>query len=204
MVRGLAEVGLGGKTGVMQDFSQIERQRGYFAIGAEGISKAMNLGTLVRTAHAFGASFVFMVDAAYSANAAKSDTSRAEAQLPIFSYASAAALALPRTCRLIGVELVEDAAALPSFRHPKAAAYVLGPERGALSAEMQARCDHIVRIPTRFCVNLGVAAAIVMYDRMLSMGRFAERPVGAGAATAPPPAHVHGGPKRRRKADIAS
>ncbi|TVQ36859.1 MAG: RNA methyltransferase [Geminicoccaceae bacterium] len=184
----------------MQNPSPTERQRGYFAVGAEGISKAMNLGTLVRTAHAFGASFVFMVDAAYSANAAKSDTSRAEVQLPIFSYADAAALELPRNCRLIGVELVEDAIALPSFRHPTAAAYVLGPERGRLSPAMQARCDHIVQIPTRFCVNLGVAAAIVMYDRMLSMGRFAERPVAAGGPKLPPPTHVHGGPKVRRKA----
>ena len=30
--------------------------RGYFGIGVEGISKPMNLGSLFRTAHAFGAS----------------------------------------------------------------------------------------------------------------------------------------------------
>ena len=28
--------------------------RGFFAIGAEGISKPMNLGNLIRSAHAFG------------------------------------------------------------------------------------------------------------------------------------------------------
>ncbi|MEE8144119.1 MAG: TrmH family RNA methyltransferase, partial [Kiloniellales bacterium] len=33
--------------------------RGYFAIGVEGISKPMNLGNLLRSAHAFGASFFF-------------------------------------------------------------------------------------------------------------------------------------------------
>lgn len=37
--------------------------RGYFAIGAEGLSKRMNLGTLMRSAHAFGANFFFTVDA---------------------------------------------------------------------------------------------------------------------------------------------
>jgi hypothetical protein len=63
---------------------------------------------------------------------------------------------------------------------------------------MQARCDHVVRIPTRFCVNLGVAGAIVMYDRVLSLGRFAERPVRPGAALEPPPAHVQGASRRRR------
>ena len=33
--------------------------RGYFGFGAEGISKPMNMGNLVRSAHAFGAKFIF-------------------------------------------------------------------------------------------------------------------------------------------------
>lgn len=37
--------------------------RGYFAVGAEGISKPMNMGAILRTAHAFGASFAFTVGA---------------------------------------------------------------------------------------------------------------------------------------------
>ena len=37
--------------------------RGYFAIGSERISKPMNLGALMRTANAFGASFVFSINA---------------------------------------------------------------------------------------------------------------------------------------------
>jgi tRNA G18 (ribose-2'-O)-methylase SpoU len=167
--------------------------RGYFAIGAERISKAMNLGTLMRTAHAFGASFAFVIDATYAVRQAKSDTSEAAGQMPIYDVPDAAALVLPKKCRLVGVELTDDAVDLPSFRHPRQAAYVLGPERGELSPELQARCDHVVRIPTRFCVNLGVAGAIVMYDRLVSLGRFAERPVGPGAPRAEPAAHTHGG-----------
>ena len=31
------------------------RPRGYFGIGAEGVSKSANVGALLRTAHAFGA-----------------------------------------------------------------------------------------------------------------------------------------------------
>ena len=38
--------------------------RGYFAIGAQGISKPMNLGSLLRSAHAFGASFFFAIEPA--------------------------------------------------------------------------------------------------------------------------------------------
>ena len=40
--------------------------KGYFGIGIEGPSKAVNVGTLFRTAHAFGASFVFTVRAQYN------------------------------------------------------------------------------------------------------------------------------------------
>ena len=33
--------------------------RGYFAMGVEGISKPGNVGNLVRSSHSFGASFFF-------------------------------------------------------------------------------------------------------------------------------------------------
>jgi hypothetical protein len=46
--------------------------RGYFGIGAaEGICKPINL--LIRSAHAFGASFVFLVDA-HKPRAARCET----------------------------------------------------------------------------------------------------------------------------------
>lgn len=170
--------------------------RGYFAIGAEGISKPMNLGNLVRSAHAFGASFVFLVNADYDVRRSSSDTSQAEFQLPVYDFASAETLQLPRGCRLVGCELVDDAVDLPSFRHPLQAAYVFGPERSSLSPAMLARCDHVVRIPTRFCINLAVAGAVVMYDRVASLGRFAARPLHAGGPVAELAPHVHG-PNRR-------
>lgn len=167
--------------------------RGYFAIGVERISKQMNLGNLVRSAHGFGAHFVFTVNANYKALEAKSDTSKADTRLPIYHYESASALSLPVECQMVGVELLDDAIDLPSFRHPLRAAYILGPERGNLSDELVEKCDHVVKIPTSFCVNVAMAGAIVMYDRVRSMGRFAERPVSAGGPTEPLPEHVHGG-----------
>ena len=177
--------------------------RGYFGIGAEGISKPMNLGNLIRSAHAFGASFVFLVDAHYTVNSALSDTSQAEKQVPLYRFESVDQLVLPKACTLIGVELLDQATPLPSFRHPQNAAYVFGPERNALSPEMVARCDHVVQIPTRFCINLAAAGAIVMYDRMLSLGRFAPRPVRSGGPTEPLRPHVHGKVITRRRREAA-
>jgi hypothetical protein len=99
---------------------------------------------------------------------------------------------LPRRCRLVGIEFTDESQDLPSFHHPLAAAYVLGPERGSLSPEMAERCDAVVKIPTKFCVNVGVAGAIVMYDRIIAHGRFAPRPINARAEAEPKGEHVHG------------
>jgi len=152
--------------------------RGYFSVGVEGISKGFNLGNLVRTAHAFGASSFFTIDAAVSYAEVKStDTSHADIHLPFYAYEGLKDFKLPKDCSLVGVELLDEAVDLPSFRHPLRAAYVLGPEKGSLSPGLVKLCDHIVKIPAKFCVNVGVAGAITIYDRMVSLGGFAERPV---------------------------
>lgn len=174
--------------------------RGFFGIGVERISKPMSLGSLLRTAHAFGASFVFTVDAACPAAAVqRSDTADTPQGVPMYGFADPAALTLPRGCVLIGVERLDAAVELPSFRHPHRAAYVLGPERGSLSPELLARCEFVVRIPTRFGINVGLAGALVMYDRLLSLGRFARRPLLPGGPAEPLPEHRFGQPVRRRR-----
>lgn len=174
--------------------------RGYFGIGVEGISKPMNLGAILRTAHAFRASFAFAIQPALDvAELLQSDTSIAIENMPVQVYPSLAQFTLPMGCRLIGVEITEDAVDLPSFKHPTAAAYVLGAEQDSLSPELTQRCDYVVKIPTRFCVNVSVAAAIVMYDRMISLGRFAERPVRVGGPVTPLAQHKRGLPKWKQK-----
>ena len=155
--------------------------RGYFSIGAEGISKPMNLGALMRTAHAFGASFVYSVNAADKVrDAYKADTSKSFEHVPYYQWDTIEDMTLPRACQLVGIELTDDAVNLPSFRHPPAAAYVLGREKGDLSPDMLSRCAHVVKIPTKFCINVSLAGALVMYDRHLSMGGHAPRPIMPG------------------------
>jgi tRNA G18 (ribose-2'-O)-methylase SpoU len=179
--------------------TQLPAARGYFAIGVEGISKAVNLGNLLRSAHAFGASFVFTIGADERALQTPADTSKASAHLPHYHWKSLAELKLPKGCSLVGVEILDDARDLPNFPHPLRAAYVLGPERGALSPELAARCEHLVRIPAGFSLNVATAGAIIMYDRLRSLGRFGARPVAEHAEAPPPPAHVQGTPKKRRR-----
>ena len=102
--------------------------RGYFGIGSEGASKPFNVGTLFRSAHAFGASFAFTVDADFRDERANvADTSRASEQMPYYHFPDHDHLFLPDGCRMVGVELTPDAIELPSFKHPSRAAYILGP-----------------------------------------------------------------------------
>lgn len=180
------------------------RARGYFGIGAEGVSKSANVGALLRTGHAFGASFCFTIGTGWDSRAARlADTADTPLHVPMWRYPTLAEVSLPHGCALVGIELLPDAVDLPSFRHPLNAAYVLGPERAGLSAGLLARCDHVVRIPTRFALNLAVAGALVLYDRLLQHGRFADRPVGSGGpmeklSASGPRTTGHGAPRFRK------
>ncbi len=183
----------------MVDASTRRSPRGYFGIGAEGVSKSANIGAMLRTGHAFGAAFCFTIGTGWDSRAARTaDTSHTQLHVPMWRFPTLADVSLPRGCALVGIELLDDAVDLPSFRHPLNAAYVLGPERAGLSPALLERCDHVVRIPTRFALNLAVAGALVLYDRLLQHGRFAERPVGTMGAAEPLAATGHGAPRFRR------
>ena len=179
--------------------------RGYFAIGIEGASKPGNIGNLIRTAHGFGAAFVFTLAPKLKPEDAKalaktySDTSKTPDHVPFYEFESLEDMTLPKGCRLVAVEITDDAVDMPAFRHPLKAAYVLGSEMYSLSKETLKKCDHVIKIPTKFSLNVATAGAVVMYDRLLCYGKFGERPVTPRAEPAPRAAHVRGLPKIRKK-----
>ena len=76
----------------------------------------MNPGNLFRSADAVGASFVFTANAEYGRLARLADTSARPENLPLYQFADAASLALPKGCKLVGVELLGEAEELPSWR----------------------------------------------------------------------------------------
>ena len=72
------------------------------------------------------------------------------------------------------------------------AAYILGPEIGSLSPEILQRCRHVVKIPSSFCLNVATTGAIVLYDRIRTMGNYGERPVSTTGKSLPPLEHGQG------------
>ncbi len=150
--------------------------RGYFGVGIENLSKAHNAGALYRTAHAFGADFVFAFGERLPTRLLQQvDTSKVGRHVPFYCYSGLEEMVLPNGCALVGVELCAHARELPEFEHPSRAVYVFGPERGDLSSDVLDHCHSVIKIPTRFCLNVGIACAVVMYDRGLSLGSWGAR-----------------------------
>tara|TARA_B100000900_G_scaffold405777_1_gene415855 strand:+ start:4134 stop:4619 length:486 start_codon:yes stop_codon:yes gene_type:complete len=157
----------------MRDLRQISR--GYFSIGVENISKPMNLGNLIRSAHAFGANSVFTISphkrvTENKDKIIKSDTSKSAYHIPYYEWDNIEDIMTPQGCKIIGIEITEDAEVLPNFVHPMQAMYILGPEKGSLSRKTLLKVDHVIKIPTRFSLNVAIAGAIVMYDRIKTLG----------------------------------
>lgn len=146
--------------------------RGYFGIGVVGAKTETNVGTLLRSAHAFGAAFVFTVGHRYGRRQS-TDTTDATRHVPLWQFATFEELvrSVPLGCAMIGVELDERAVALSEFKHPERALYVLGAEDHGLSEADRSRCDALVQIPgAAFCLNVATAGSIVLYDRLCRSG----------------------------------
>ncbi len=140
--------------------------RGYFGIGIENCKTGHNLGTIWRSAHCLGASFIFTIGNRYRYQA--SDTTKAWRSIPLYQYATFEEFYahLPHDCQVVGVEFPhEKAKSLSSFSHPERCVYLLGAEDHGLSKKAIERCHRIVYIPSKMCMNVAVAGSIVMYDR---------------------------------------
>lgn len=143
--------------------------RGYFGVGIYHPRHEVNVGTLWRSAHTYGASFIATVGRHYQHQA--SDTCKTPYSTPLHHYRDADDLYehLPHGCQLIGVELCERAVPLPEFQHPHNAMYLLGAEDHGLPPWVLQRCHQVVQIPTPgpMSLNVSVAGTLLMHDRYM-------------------------------------
>lgn len=139
--------------------------RGYFGIGIEHTKVEQNIGTLWRSAHILGASFIFTIGKRYLKQS--SDTSKAWQHVPLYHYVTFNNFydAMPKSCQLIGIE--QDLAARPlhTFLHPERCIYLLGAEDHGLTQKALAHCHKMVILPGDYSMNVATAGSLVMYDR---------------------------------------
>src|ERR1051325_8491179 len=102
--------------------------RGYFGIGIYHPKTPINIGTLWRSAHNFGASFIFTIGRRYQKE--PSDTTKAYRHIPLFNYASFADFNRnrPYDCPIIAIEQSKKSISITRFPHPERAIYLLGAE----------------------------------------------------------------------------
>lgn len=139
-----------------------------FAIGVDHPKLEVNIGTLFRSAHAFGAALLFTVSRRYEPKKERGDTVKSWRSIPMLHFKDwdAARDHFPFAWVPVGVEIGrEDAEDLRQYKHPACAIYILGSEDGGLSNAAANVCRDIVVIPSKRCLNVAVAGSIVMYDR---------------------------------------
>lgn len=139
--------------------------RGYFGIGIYHPKTTENIGTLWRSAHNFGADFIFTIGKRYKKQA--SDTTKAERHIPLFEYETFEDFKshLPKGCRIVCIEQCVGARNIKDATHPETAAYLLGAEDHGIPSNLLVG-HQTVFIDTPMCLNVAVAGSIVMYDRI--------------------------------------
>ena len=144
-------------------------KKGYFGIGMWEPKFEENLGMLFRSAHAFGADFVFTIGSRYKRDYV--NTTRFERHIPLYFYADFDDFMThrPLDAKVIGIELTDKAVPLESFRHPKQAIYLLGGEDRTLPLEITDRLDVVCKFSTPICTNVAVAGSVALYDRHQKM-----------------------------------
>lgn len=145
------------------------KARGYYGVGIYATKDAKNIGTLWRSAHLFGASFVFTIGKRYQMD--PSDTMKTERHVPLWHFGTLDQMldVVPSGCDLIGIEQVDGKSRdLNAFAHPERCIYLLGAEDRGLPDDVIASCKHLVSIDTPRCLNVAVAGSITMFHRNMT------------------------------------
>lgn len=145
------------------------KNKGYFGIGCLAMKNVLNYGTLFRTAQIFNADFVFLIGCRFKQQT--SDTMKSWRHIPTFVYKDFNDFNehRPYDCKLVGIELTENATPIQEFNHPKQACYLLGAEDNGLTKEALSKCQEIIVLPGERSLNVSVAGSIVLYDRIIKI-----------------------------------
>ena len=139
------------------------RKRGFAAIGLDNPKTNINVGSALRAAGVYGASFVAATGGRFGS--AQTDTMKTYRHLPLIRPDSLKDV-IPYDCVPVAVDLIEGAMPLNEYDHPERAFYIFGAEDATLGERVTSFCRDVVYIPTDGCMNLAATVNVVLYDRL--------------------------------------
>lgn len=136
-----------------------------------------NVGAVMRAAGCYQADQVIYTGnrykqaAKYNQQVLKTDTFNTQDKIPLVSVDSFIDVKslvenIPKTAKIICVDLVEGATPLPHFVHPESAVYIFGPEDSSIKQDVVDIADEVVYVPTVGCMNLAASVNVLLYDRL--------------------------------------
>lgn len=137
---------------------------GFAAVALSHPKYDSNIGGVMRAAQVYDVSLI-VIEGDRSRTSDRFDTMKAYRSIPVIRPNDMFD-GLPYDCVPVAVDLVPDAVSLVTFKHPKRAFYVFGPEDGTLGKRHLDKCKYRVMVPTKFCMNLAATVNVVLYDRM--------------------------------------
>lgn len=142
------------------------KKNGYYGVGIEHAKTKFNYWSLFRTAQILDADFLFLIGARFTQHSA--DTMKSFRHIPVFSYENFNDFNShrPYDCKLIGVEMVDNAIEISGYKHPERAIYLLGAEDHGLTNLAIDNCQELIKLYGERSLNVAVAGSIVLYDRM--------------------------------------
>lgn len=155
----------------MVNYKPEKSRRGFYGIGIYHPKTNVNIGTLWRSAHIFGASFIFTIGKRYQKQS--SDTMCSPRHIPLYDYLSFEEFKdnLPYLAQLICVEIYQKSKRLKTFKHPHQAVYLLGAEDYGIPEKILNESIVVqIESPESHCLNVSVSGSIILYDRFIKNG----------------------------------
>lgn len=128
----------------------------------------LNVGSVMRLAANYNVAMLIIEGKRYKQN--PTDCNKAYNQIPIIE--DQLKRTLPFSFEPVCIEIGERSKSLYTFKHPKNAYYIFGPEDGNLPDKVICSWEQRIFIPTHRCLNLAMCVATVLYDRAMKGGEW--------------------------------
>jgi tRNA(Leu) C34 or U34 (ribose-2'-O)-methylase TrmL len=138
-----------------------------FSIGLDNCKNPVNLGAAIRAVACFDGQTVHFSGKRMTPKLAAVGHNTS---VPVFHHEDVMQ-GIPQMHVPIAVELVDGAYDLPAFRHPMHAYYIFGAEDNTLGKRILNRCQWVIKIPSRHCLNLAACVNVVLYDRVAKQSK---------------------------------